>query len=390
MPCAHGHQTFVNGCEECIALANHNLYDDDRLAVTYLESLEANLYGDRDDQDAIEQAAERIVTDTALRRYAAEREQSSVDRFMEALGHYWSLPSSPPTKHQDRIGWRVLSDVCLRVRTALEEDGPLPVRPVFGTIPLGYPCGLLVCVPRSSHSLILIDDHLPTFANLIAKAYAQALPLSQDGGGVDLQPDWAAGLTSGHPAVMRFLELLDAAAFGVPSAVPSYLPDSRWDTTSSVLRLGIESFVLAEPYAHIRAGHLDASEIVSLPHIAPSVRGHRFSDEQRLEAFLLQVATVASVADHERHDQRMAYWGVEVFLDTLVMIDRVRRFRDSYPPPEDGGCSEEKRRLKLRQVLLALGRQDVIALMDAMRPITRAFSAHVDCVFMARPNSGEA
>src|SRR5688500_7182233 len=135
----------------------------DPQSVAFLRLLQDHLLGPvPEDKDARDAEADRIML-AAL----SEEERTLVGASMDHV--------PVPTPHESETGYSILSDLAEEIVSALSEDFVLPDPPLVGTLPLRWPTSVLVRVPDSAKHLAVVDIEFTTFANLLAKACAQAL-----------------------------------------------------------------------------------------------------------------------------------------------------------------------------------------------------------------------
>jgi hypothetical protein len=200
----------------------------------------------------------------------------------------------------------------------------------------------LVNVPDSLRDIAIVDVQFTTFANLLAKACAQALMPPRPNASAE---EWRASLNSGeHPGVQRFLELMLATMTRTPSAAPAYLPADEWSGLAAFLRTAIEVFVLADPFVHVALGHSAGADLVDLTTVHPEMRSYLFSQAQRTRCLFLRVALTAGVLKrHGYQDTALAYWGLDMFLFTIALLQGAQSLRRGDDPEEDTWAEQERK-----------------------------------------------
>src|SRR6188474_1064716 len=112
--------------------------------------------------------------------------------------------TSLPTPYESFHNYSLLSDLALAITVALRKFRDIDEVPMVGTLPIGAPVAFLLRVPDSAGHIVLVDTQFAVFANLLAKACAQALLP-----GREMTTDaWTTALAGPeHPAVRRYIEL---------------------------------------------------------------------------------------------------------------------------------------------------------------------------------------
>jgi len=248
--------------------------------------------------------------------------------------------------------------------------------PMIGTLPIGAPLAFLLRVPDSASHIVLVDNQFAVFANLLAKACAQALLPPRD-----MEPaSWTTALDSAdHPAVARYVELMMATLGNGPATAPGYLADSYWQSLAGELRTAIEVFVLAEPIAHLAMGHAQAAPPAPLPAVHWDAESYAWSPRQQAECFVMRLRIMGAVFDiTNRKDKRLGYWAIEMFLFSLALLQTIAaRARGSRAP---AAWRPAEHIAWLRDVLQRVGGEQSrsIALLDRLAPIKSAFARHLD------------
>ena len=132
--------------------------------------------------------------------------------------------TSLPTPYESFHNYSLLSDLALAITVALRKFRDIDEVPMVGTLPIGAPVAFLLRVPDSAGHIVLVDTQFAVFANLLAKACAQALLP-----GRDMTKDaWTTALDGPqHPAVRRYLELMKATLGDGPATAGSHSRSRR-------------------------------------------------------------------------------------------------------------------------------------------------------------------
>ena len=333
---------------------------DDPQSVAFLTRLQEDVWGPEGRRnESIEIEAARIV----LAGVPEDQRASARDSFRFADGVL-------PTPYENPDSYAILAELTDLIVAALAEDRRIENPPLVGTLPLGWPTSLLLRVPDSDKHLTVVDNGVTVFANLLAKACAQGLLPAPDGS----EDTWRAALAGHeHPGVLRYVELVTATLQNGPAAAPQYWPDAEWTGLMIQLRTAIETFVLAEPLVHVALAHAASAERLPLPNVHPDAESYRWSEEQRVETFVMRLGSTASVLDTKGFDKPLGYWAIEMFLLTLVLIEHLQAVRRGSTPPTNTFAVQELG--WLRQILEhAEGPgSDALAVMDRLQPVAEAF-----------------
>ncbi|MGW6415424.1 hypothetical protein [Streptomyces sp. NPDC055055] len=165
-------------------------------------------------------------------------------------------PPCGPDEH--RVGYSLIHSLADRLEKVLA--GPF-TRPVLGMLSTGEVNAVTLLAPDSPTHIVAFENELLNFANLFAKAVALAIPHEiGDDGWYAFHPDSDdvhRHLRDSPLAVRRFRDVVLAYLIeGKPSKAPAYMPSEAVGALSSVLRDGMELFVLGHEYGHVAAGHV--------------------------------------------------------------------------------------------------------------------------------------
>ena len=284
--------------------------------------------------------------------------------------------TSLPTPYESFHNYSLLSDLALAITVALRKFRDIDEVPMVGTLPIGAPLSFLLRVPDSASHIVLVDTQFAVFANLLAKACAQALLPARD-----MTTDaWMSALDdSGHPAALRYVELMKAALGDGPAAAPSYLADSYWQSLAGELRTAIEVFVLAEPIAHLAMRHIETAPPTPLHAVQLDAETYAWTRRQQAECFVMRLRLMEAVFEMTgRPNKRLGYWAIEVFLFSLALLQTIAaRHRGETrrvarrPAEQIAWIREVLRRMEGKQSRSA-------AVLDRLAPIKLAFARHLD------------
>ena len=336
------------------------MHDVDPQSVAFLTRLQEDLLGPEGRRDeSIELESARLV----FAGIPEDQQASARDAFRFPDG-------ALPTPYENADSYAILSELTTLIVAALAEDRRLEDLPLVGTLPLGRPKALLLRVPDSAKHVVVVDSGATVFANLLAKACAQGLLPGPDGS----EDSWIAALAApGHPGVLRYIELVTATLGSGPAAAPQYWPGAEWTELMIQLRTAIETFVVAEPLVHLALGNTATAERLPVPTVHPDAESYLWSEAQRVETFVMRIGVTAAVLETKGFDKPLGYWGIEMFLMTLVLIEHLQATRFGLEPPSNTYAVQELG--WLQQVLEhAEGPESrSLAVMDRLQPVAEAF-----------------
>jgi hypothetical protein len=338
----------------------------DPASVAFLTRLQAERLGPRGETGISE--PDRIAD--SLSGLLTEEDRQST--FEILFGSETSLP----TPYESFHNYSLLSDLALAITVALRKFRDIDEVPMVGTLPIGAPLAFLLRVPDSAGHIVLVDTQFAVFANLLAKAGAQALLPSRE----MTKDSWSAALDGlEHPAAVRYVELMKATLGDGPVTAPSYLADSYWQSLAGELRTAIEVFVLAEPIAHLAMRHVDAAEPTPLYAVHRDAETYAWTRRQQAECFVMRLRLMEAVFEITgRPNKRLGYWAIELFLFSLALLQTIAaRHRGetrrvaARPAEQMAWMREVLRRMEGEQSRSA-------ALLERLAPIKLAFARHLN------------
>ncbi|MFF7777235.1 hypothetical protein ACFZCG_22755 [Streptomyces tanashiensis] len=134
-------------------------------------------------------------------------------------------------------------------------------RPVLGMLATGEINAVTLLAPDSQAHLVVFENELFNFANLFSKAVALAMPYEGSAAeGVTFSTDIdrvRRHLRDSPEAVHRFRDVVLAYLLhGRPSRARPYIPSQIVRGMGSILRDGMELFVLGHEYGHVMEEHV--------------------------------------------------------------------------------------------------------------------------------------
>jgi hypothetical protein len=224
---------------------------------------------------------------------------------------------------------------------------PVPVRPVLGTLRSGRVNAMAVAVPNSEEFIILFEDGLFGFANLLTKAVFKAIPVDEDSEekmsfSTDVK-EWLAQLDRDPNPVIRLFDALTAYLLqGHPHQAKPYLMDTPRMHLASTLRTSMEVFVLGHEYGHIVSGHLSRKNLKKSRVGVDQAEVIALNQMQEIEADQKGLELMMNVNLMKNFDLSLSFWGADFFFACIDIIEQSaslirygekrETFVDTHPP----------------------------------------------------------
>ena len=266
-----------------------------------------------------------------------------------------------PTRFENPDYYSLITSIASEVEESLELVGrSLHHSPLFGTLPSGRVNGIAVSVPDTPHRLVILEDGLFGFTNLMCKAVASAFPDTephQDGklGFSADENDVMACLAANPEVTNRFFEALVAyVVMGHPHKAPPYVARRNAMHLGAVLRESMQLFVIGHEYGHIVSGHLDGGKVSKQMVADGKMNIVATNWMQEIEADAIGLEVLGNVRMRQGYDLPLSLWGADAFFGCVDVVERTvsilregeisTRFSDSHPPTP-------LRREKIRQII---------------------------------------
>ncbi len=233
-----------------------------------------------------------------------------------------------PTRYDSPMQFRLLEGLVARIRAAVQSIGiDVEEFPHCACIPTGLVNARAVLLPTVERPFLLFDSELFLYCHLFAKAFARCLPVVGRKKHISLSIELdqvEQRLASTPELVERFRDLLHTyATTGSTSRSKQYDPESDYVHMLNILRDGMELFVVAHEFGHVKAGHL--SELLShLGLNSDELNAGNASHRQEHEADLLGLVLTLQTMASSGYDAALAYVGVELFFVSLELAERSR------------------------------------------------------------------
>ena len=260
--------------------------------------------------------------------------------------------AKPFSRYEDPMAHFWLQKMRGEVQAACERiDLKLPKEPVFGLLQTGRINGIAADVDNPDYYLILIDDGILGFANLLAKVVAACFPVAENtDGGLTFRTDAesiAAERVRNPEPGQRLFDLLTAYAVqGAPHAAQPYLMATKHLRLVDIFRDAMEFFIFGHEYGHCAAGHLVGAPRKHMQMAESGGEDFRMlmpdSWEKELEADFFGLVLGLNVMQSQGYSPSLSYAGIELVFTGIDFMQRTLsileqgeerdRVLDSHPP----------------------------------------------------------
>ncbi len=342
-------------------------------AAKYLENLQRHVYesiGLRD-RLAVKNKEEETNENLVRQLYSRYKFKVPFEEFYKTwLAEVKERRSQRPTPFESEY-YDVLHHIGSGIEEALKGFGDVLPRPVIlGTLPTGRVNGMAMALPANPYILVVFEDGLFGFANLLAKAISRCFVFQGDEDGrlafSTKFEDCREELNANPEIMRRFAEVMFAyLVAGNPLAAPSYLPEERYIHLSDMLRTSMETFVLAHEYGHVVCGHLNSEKTKGQMLGTAEVEEFKTNWNQEFEADVKGLELMLAVRGKQGFDLSLNFWGADLFFACIDMLERAVGILSCGDPKVGLSATHPPtplRRESLRQVLRnSLSAEDVKA-----------------------------
>jgi hypothetical protein len=196
---------------------------------------------------------------------------------------------------------------------------------LFGSLGTGDINGVAIEFENPDYFIVLIDDGVFGFANLLAKALAQCFPLVGSEGDylqISVELDLVKSRLEEKPDIAdRFTQLvLGYVIGGNPHAAPPYLPEKEYVGLLSIWRDAMEMFILAHEFGHASLGHLEGNTRAAIVH--DGFNELPMSWQQEYEADQFGLFLTLATLNRRGLEPSLTYAGIEAFFLGLELIEK--------------------------------------------------------------------
>jgi hypothetical protein len=227
-------------------------------AIETLESLQRSYARSDEDLEAASKRRNEFTEDFAGKLGLSQDFLSFADaQRRDAASRMFSRYENP--------NWFLIVSLIVRdIEAVISQMGKLKdgKKIIFGTSPTGEINGLAADVNNPEYYIVLIEDGVFGYSNLLAKGIAHMFPIAEgESGGQTYSTDLAEvekNIKKSPMLIMRLVDLVFAYIVeGHPHAAEPYLPDKRYADLASTWCQAILTFVLAHEFGHAWLGHLE-------------------------------------------------------------------------------------------------------------------------------------
>jgi len=228
-----------------------------------------------------------------------------------------------PTKYDSPLNFRLLNNLIVRIKAAAARIG-LDVEsfPHYSSIPTRQVNACAVNLPGASRPFLLFDSQLFLFCHLFAKAFSRCLPVTEAGEMVSLSTDIEKvreHVQSTPDVLERLIDVLNAyVTTDSPSNAKQYHLEGDYVDIVTIIRDGMELFVVAHEFGHVYAGHLSQLLAGTRLHTLPLESGTE-SHRQEYEADLIGLLLTLHAMNDSGYDAGLSYIGIDLFFASLDM-----------------------------------------------------------------------
>jgi hypothetical protein len=247
-------------------------------------------------------------------------------------------------------------------RSASEMNLRIAPKPLLGTLATGRVNGVAIGLHSTKTRIILLEEGLFGFANLMCKAVASSIPQREgDGERLSFSTDLAdlrSKLREDETPILRFFDALCSYVVqGHPHHARPYASPPNTHRLSSILRESMELFILGHEIGHVALGHLDGD--LARHAIAESIDAETVQTnwEQEFEADLVGMHLMIRAMTRDRGmDVALSFWGAHLFFGCIEIVEhtvsllgtgKAETWRSHSHPPTAA------RQERLKEVLLA-------------------------------------
>jgi hypothetical protein len=250
----------------------------------------------------------------------------------------------PPTPYEDPSTYSIVMNLAENIRQVAPQSlNQLPIQ--FGTMPTGDINAVTIAVPDSQEHLIVFEDDLFMFCNMMSKIIAKAMPIStieypQDRNYANEQhevkfsvelSDVEKYLQEDDEPLRRFRDVLVSyLAYGrIGKSSPFLIPRHHF-RQAQIFRLSMEFFAMGHEYGHVFKGHLHKeSRIMRNISGVPVEEAVPYTWDEEYEADAAGVLIMTQVMSKIYEVNISAsYAGADMFFTCSDILDRAASILD--------------------------------------------------------------
>jgi len=262
------------------------------------------------------------------------------------------------SRYENPIWMTHAAELIERIESVLPRDqGSTGKRILFGTLGTGDVNGMALDFKNPEYHIIVLDDGVFGFVNLLSKAIVHTFPLiDEDKDEPVFSTDLAAIKTKIAAEPMLFVRfadfILNYVVSGDPFVADRYYPSRPYLPPTAAWLDSMECFILGHEYGHSRRGHLETGGAALISH--GTFNEVAVSWQQEFEADAFGLAVTLACAKNSSLDPAFHYAGIECFFAGLGLVMRVLSRFAEVPFVDAGSDSHpplHQRRAALRKAL---------------------------------------
>ncbi|MBA4065487.1 MAG: hypothetical protein C0501_17585 [Isosphaera sp.] len=211
----------------------------------------------------VDQQVRRSLVEEVMGKWAGEETPEQVAELRAELARAAEEAYDGPDPEAGPLNG-LLTQFRTDIEAAAAELGrTIPLRPTFGTLPIGRPNAMAVPIESDTECLVVLQKGLFMFAYLLAKPVASCFPLAPgagEGSAFSTAPDgWKAQVAADPAIAERFADTVLSTLcdeYSGATASQRYILDRPHAVLATTITTGMELFVVGHEYGHIIAGHV--------------------------------------------------------------------------------------------------------------------------------------
>ena len=238
--------------------------------------------------------------------------------------------NSCPTNLENPYGHWLLRKAVQELEAVLPEIGwELPPQPVAATFATGEVNAFASGVPGIQESLVVVEDGLFHFVNLMSKAVASVIPLTNHENDISSfsvrAEDCAEALRQRPDALERFFEVMVAyLVVGSPSAARPYLLDRPAMVLAHSIWSGMLLFVVGHEYGHVIHGHFGPEHLEREKACKDEVDLIKLNFLYEFQADAVGLELTLRAMFRRGYDLALSFTGADFLLRCLQVADESR------------------------------------------------------------------
>jgi hypothetical protein len=273
-----------------------------------------------------------LINDDILKSIYQAKQKSlqnvSFEQFREAqIKGMIEARKNCPSRFENLNWYGLLTNLIKKIEKIIEKEGYSIDNYLFGSLYSGRLNGIACPVENSRYKLILIENGLFGFANLICKVLANCFPLKVDINSKQIYISQELDqcfkeIDSIQDIRLRLWDLICAYLIGgEPNLAKQYIIQNDHFFLYEGLLNSFEFFVLGHEFGHIIAGHLNNESYNLLPITENEIKEISKNWRDELEADLIGLRLSFFTMQSEGYDNQQSLCGSELFFSSVELIE---------------------------------------------------------------------